>query len=103
MRGRSDERGSWISVLAARHDDDDDDDVFILYSLILCSCLLIVSLLYILFPENISLFPLISWFVLYLILRAFTKQDATISRTRPRFWARKSDLLESFRSLSFSV
>ena len=41
-------------------------------SLILCSCLLIVSLLYILFPENISLFPLISWFVLYLILQAFT-------------------------------
>ena len=24
--GRSDERGSEISVLAARHDDDDDDD-----------------------------------------------------------------------------
>ena len=24
--GRSGERGSWISVLAARHDDDDDDD-----------------------------------------------------------------------------
>ena len=40
--------------------------------LILCSCLLIVSLLYILFPENISLFPLISWFVLFLILQAFT-------------------------------
>ena len=41
-------------------------------SLILCSCLLIVSVLYIHFPENISLFPLISWFVLYLILQAFT-------------------------------
>ena len=25
--GRSDERGSGISVLAARHDDDDDDDL----------------------------------------------------------------------------
>ena len=48
------------------------DYIFILYSLILCSCLLIVSLLYILFPQNISLFPLISWFVVYLILQAFT-------------------------------
>ena len=28
MIGRSGERGSGISVLAARHDDDDDDDVF---------------------------------------------------------------------------
>ena len=27
--GRSSERGSGISVLAARHDDDDDDDEFI--------------------------------------------------------------------------
>ena len=53
------------------------DYIFILYSLILCSCLLIVSLLYILFPENISLFPLISWFVLYLILQASTNQNAT--------------------------
>ena len=26
MIGRSGERGSGISVLAARHDDDDDDD-----------------------------------------------------------------------------
>ena len=26
MIGRSGERGSEISVLAARHDDDDDDD-----------------------------------------------------------------------------
>ena len=26
MIGRSDERGSGISVLAARHDDQDDDD-----------------------------------------------------------------------------
>ena len=26
MTGRSGERGSGISVLAARHDDDDDDD-----------------------------------------------------------------------------
>ena len=25
--GRSGERGSGISVLAARHDDDDDDDI----------------------------------------------------------------------------
>ena len=50
--------------------------IFILYSLILCSCLLIVSLLNILFPENISLFPLISWFVLYLIAQAFTNQNA---------------------------
>ncbi len=43
----------------ARHDDDDDDDddddIFILYSLILCSFLRIVSLLYIFFPENISI------------------------------------------------
>ena len=29
-----------------------------------------------LFPEKISLFPLISWFVLYLILQAFTNQNA---------------------------
>ena len=29
MIGRSGERGSGISVLAARHDDDDDDDAFI--------------------------------------------------------------------------
>ena len=29
------------------------------------------------FPENISLFPLISWFVLYSILQAFTNQNAT--------------------------
>ena len=28
MIGRSGERGSGISVLAARHDDDDDDDLF---------------------------------------------------------------------------
>ena len=28
MIGRSGERGSGISVLAARHDDDDDDDVY---------------------------------------------------------------------------
>ena len=27
MIGRSGERGSGISVLAARHDDDDDDDI----------------------------------------------------------------------------
>ena len=33
--------------------------------------------MYILFPENISLFPLISWFVLYLILQAFPNQNAT--------------------------
>ena len=45
----------------------------------LCSCLLTVSLLYILFPENITLFPHISWFVLYLILQAFTNQNATLS------------------------
>ena len=29
MKGRSGERGSGISVLAARHDDDDDDDDFL--------------------------------------------------------------------------
>ena len=29
MIGRSGERGSGISVLAARHDDDDDDDIYI--------------------------------------------------------------------------
>ena len=28
------------------------------------------------FPGNISLFPLILWFVLYLILQAFTNQNA---------------------------
>ncbi len=28
MIGRSGERGSGISVLAARHDDDDDDESF---------------------------------------------------------------------------
>ena len=55
------------------------DYIFNIYSLILCSCLLIVSLLFILFPGNISLFPLISWFVLYLILQAFTNQKATLS------------------------
>ena len=34
--------------------------------------------MYIVFPENIYLFPLISWFVLYLILQAFTHQNATV-------------------------
>ena len=63
--GRNGERRSGISAQTARHDDD---DILILYSLILCSCLLTVSLLYKLFPETIFLFPLISWFVLYLIL-----------------------------------
>ena len=29
MIGRSGERGSVISVLAARHDDDEDDDIYI--------------------------------------------------------------------------
>ena len=29
MMGRSGERGSGMSVLAARHDDDDDDDTLI--------------------------------------------------------------------------
>ncbi len=29
MIGRRGERGSGISVLAARHDDDDDDDIYI--------------------------------------------------------------------------
>ena len=29
MIGRSGEKGSGISVLAARHDDDEDDDVYI--------------------------------------------------------------------------
>ncbi len=29
MIGRRGERGSGISVLAARHDDDDDDEVFL--------------------------------------------------------------------------
>ena len=29
MIGRSGERGSRISVLAARHDDDDDDDIYL--------------------------------------------------------------------------
>ena len=37
-----------------------------------------LSIVYI-FPENISLFPLISWFTLYLILQAFTNQNATKS------------------------
>ena len=36
-----------------------------------------LSIVYI-FPENIYLFPLILWFVLYLILQAFTNQNATI-------------------------
>ena len=53
------------------------DYILILYSLILCFCLLTFSLLYILFPENITLSPHISWFVLYLILQAFTNQNAT--------------------------
>ena len=38
-----------------------------------------LSIVYTFFPENISLFPLISWFVLYLILQAFTNQNATDS------------------------
>ena len=33
--GRSGERGSGISVLAARHDNDDDDDIYI-YTLFCC-------------------------------------------------------------------
>ena len=36
--------------------------------------------MYILLSENISLFPFISWFVLYLILQAFTNQNATITK-----------------------
>ena len=38
--------------------------------------------IYILFPENIPLFPLISWFVIYLILQAFTNQSATVSEIK---------------------
>ncbi len=38
-----------------------------------------LSIVYI-FPENISLFPLISVFVLYLILRAFTNQITTVRK-----------------------
>ena len=34
--GRSGERGSGISVLAARHDEDDDDDIS---SICMCMCL----------------------------------------------------------------
>ena len=45
MIGRSGERGSRISVLAARHDDDDDDDdddIFHIemkvYNIAVCAC-----------------------------------------------------------------
>ena len=39
MIGRSGERGSGISVLAARHDDDDDDDdELLLFCSSLCFC-----------------------------------------------------------------
>ena len=37
MIGRSGERGSGISVLAARHDDDDDD--LFLNSQFICCCI----------------------------------------------------------------
>ena len=40
MIGRSDERGSGISVLAARHDDDDDDDICVC----VCVCVCVVTL-----------------------------------------------------------
>ena len=39
MIARSGERGSGISVLAARHDDDDDDDVYeSAVILLVCPC-----------------------------------------------------------------
>ncbi len=48
--------------------------------------------MYVLFPENISLFPLISWFVLYLILQAFTNQNTTVNnKARPKL---KNRILE---------
>ena len=46
MIGRSGERGSGISVLAARQDDDDDDDIF---SLIHISLNIITFFVYISF------------------------------------------------------
>ena len=44
MIGRSGERGSGISVLAARHDDDDDDDKYVRVFCILCYSLINFSL-----------------------------------------------------------
>ena len=38
MIGRSGEKGSGISVLAAWHDDDDDDDVLMIY----CVCIIVI-------------------------------------------------------------
>ena len=38
MIGRSGERGSGISVLAARHDDDDDFKIASNFSITLCVC-----------------------------------------------------------------
>ena len=38
MIGRSGERGSGISVLAARHDDDDDIYIYIYVCVCLCVC-----------------------------------------------------------------
>ena len=40
--------------------------------------LLTVSLLYILFPVNMTLFPHISWFVFLLLLHTFTNQNASV-------------------------
>ena len=70
-------------------------------SLILCSCLLIVSLLYILFPKNISLFPLISWFVIYLILQAFTNQNATLSADKEITWSSDTRSLRAYWKMHF--
>ena len=38
MIGRSGERGSGISVLAAQHDDDDDDNCSVRIALVLNNC-----------------------------------------------------------------
>ena len=51
MIGRSGDRGSGISVLAARHDDDDDDDIYIyIYVYIfMCVCVCVCVVLNTLF------------------------------------------------------
>ena len=55
--------------------------------------------MYILFPENIYLFPLISWFILYLILQAFANQNATRTNEQTRTWVSSKRKKGSFVTL----
>ena len=66
MIGRSGERWSGISVLAARHDDDDDDDIFDCPG---CICYYIynisINVLLIVFVDNITGLMVVFLFLYY--------------------------------------